>query len=304
MRNAVEATTQMNRLTRPALASLRDIIAPAGSRFSICAIAVLSGVLAWWADAKAAPADDPLRSIMWTEMKEQFFGNDPVVFDDRVKVSVPGVVENQAQVPVAADARALPDVKNLVVFADLNPIQHVATLRVGKAEPFIALRMKVEQATPVRAAAQTTDGVWHVGSVFLDAAGGGCSAPAMARKDADWSETIGHAQGRLYRELDGSVRVRFRVRHPMDTGLARDNTPSYFIEDLDFRSQAGEQLATLELREPVSEDPTLTVLVRLPLDDAGLTILGRDNQGETYRSMIPAPWRQSAIAAPASEKAR
>lgn len=252
----------------------------------------------------AAPADDPLKSVMWTEMKEQFFGTALVVFDDRVKVLVPRIVENQAQVPVTADARALDGVKQLVVFADLNPIQHVATLGVSKAAPFIALRMKVEQATPVRAAALTTDGVWHVGSSFLDAAGGGCSAPAMARQDADWSETVGHAQGKLYRELDGSVRARFRVRHPMDTGLARDNTPSYFIEKLDFLSDAGEQLATLELREPVSEDPTLTVLLRLPLQDAGLTILGRDNQGETYRSVIPATWRQSAVTAAPGARAK
>ncbi len=266
-------------------------------------VVILAQTFVMSSGADAAPGNDPLHSIMWTEMKEQFFGSDQVVFDDRVKVSVPRVVENQAQVPVTVDARALPGVKKLVVFADLNPIQHVATLGIAKAAPFLALRMKVEQATPVRAGAQTEDGVWHVGGVFLDAAGGGCSTPSMARQDADWSDTVGHAQGKLYRELDGSVRARFRVRHPMDTGLARDNTPSYFIEDLDFRSQAGEQLATLELREPVSEDPTLTVLVRLPLQDAGLTILGRDNQGEIYRSMIPASWHASAIAAPASAPA-
>lgn len=273
-------------------------------KLTMGAIAALACSLGGSWDAGAAPADDPLGSVMWTEMKEQFFGSDPVQFDDRVKVLVPRVVENQAQVPVTADARGLTGVTKLVVFADLNPIQHVATLGLSKAAPFIALRMKVEQATPVRAAAQTVDGVWHVGSVFLDAAGGGCSAPAMARNDADWSDTVGHAQGRLYREVDGSVRVRFRVRHPMDTGLARDNTPSYFIENLDFRSDAGEQLATLELREPVSEDPTLTVLLRLSLEDKGLTILGRDNQGETYTSMIPASWRQSVVTAPAMEKAR
>lgn len=294
----------MKPFTRPVTAGLCDIAACAGLRFVVVAMAVLACMLAGFSNASAAPADDPLRSIMWTEMKEQFFGNDPVQFDDRVRVSVPRVVEDQAQVPVTADARGLVGVKKLVVFADLNPIQHVATLGIAKAAPFIALRMKVEQATPVRAAAQTADGVWHVGGVFLDAAGGGCSAPAMARKDADWSDTVGHAQGRLYREVDGSVRVRFRVRHPMDTGLARDNTPSYFIENLDFRSEAGEQLATLELREPVSEDPTLTVLLRLPLDDKGLTILGRDNQGEIYSSMVPASWRQSAVAAPTTGKAR
>lgn len=266
-------------------------------------VAALSALLLGAMPASAAPGDDPLRSIMWTEMKAQFFADEPVVFDERVKVQVPRVVEDQAQVPITADARALDGVKKLVVFADLNPIQHVATLDVMKASPFIALRMKVEQATPVRAAAQTADGVWHIGSVFLDAAGGGCSAPAMARKDADWSQTLGHAQGKLYRELDGSVRVRFRVRHPMDTGLARDNTPSFFIEKLDLRSEQGEQLATLDLREPVSEDPTLTVLVRMPLNDSVLTILGRDNQGEEYRSIIPASWRQSATSDPPARNA-
>lgn len=276
----------------------------ANRRLAIGALAILVSFAAACTQASAEKADDPLQSVMWTEMKEQFFKSDPIIFDDRVKVSVPRVVEDQAQVPVTADARALAGVKKLVIFADLNPIQHVATLGVGKAAPFIALRMKVEQGTPVRAAALTSDGVWHVGGVLLDAAGGGCSAPAMARKDADWWDAVGHAQGKLYREVDGSVRVRFRVRHPMDTGLARDNTPSYFIENLDFRSDSGEQLATLELREPVSEDPTLTVLVRLPLEDKGLTILGRDNHGEIYRSMIPATWRQSSIPVPSEHKDR
>lgn len=263
-------------------------------------LVLFAAAVASVAPVEAAPADDPLKSVMWTEMKAQFFGDAPIVFDDRVKVGVPQIVENQAQVPVTADARALPGVRKLVVFADLNPIQHVLTMVVSRAAPFIAFRMKVEQGTPVRAAALTDDGVWHVGSVFLDAAGGGCSAPAMARKDNDWSETVGHAQGKLYREPDGSVRVRFRVRHPMDTGLARDNTPAFFIESLDLRSDEGAQLATVELREPMSEDPTLTMLVRLPLSDHGLTILGRDNQGEQYRSMIPASWRQSATTLPAS----
>ena len=61
-------------------------------RLALIAISLLAMVLAWCDDARAAPGDDPLQSIMWTEMKEQFFGNDPVVFDDRVKVSVPRIV--------------------------------------------------------------------------------------------------------------------------------------------------------------------------------------------------------------------
>lgn len=238
---------------------------------------------------------DPLNSPMWKDMAERHFANAPVVFDERVKVTVPSIIENQAQVPITADARGVPDAMKLIVFADLNPIQHVLTLNVVQAAPYISFRMKVEQSTPVRAAALTPDGVWHVGGVFLEAAGGGCSAPASARKDADWSETVGQAQGKLWREIDGSMRARFRVRHPMDTGLSKDNTPAYFIENVQLRGAQGQPLATLEMFQPMSEDPTLTLLLRLPANDASLEIEGRDNNGGVYRSSLPAPGRQSVL---------
>lgn len=238
---------------------------------------------------------DPLNSTMWTEMATRLLASGPIEFDSRVKIVIPSIVEDQAQVPITADARALPDVVKLIVFADLNPVQHVLTLTPLRAAPFISLRMKVEQATPVRAAAQTADGTWHVGGIYLDAAGGGCSAPAMARKDADWSDTVGQAQGKLWREADGLARARFRVRHPMDTGLAKDNTPAYFIERLEVRDLSGAPLAKLEMFEPVSEDPTVTLLVRMPPDDGAITIEGRDNNGNIYPSRLPASWRQSGL---------
>lgn len=256
------------------------------------------GLLLGCLPAKADPPPDPLKSPMWKDMARQLLADAPVEFDDRVKVIVPTVVENQAQVPVTADARALGTVLKLVVFADLNPLQHVLTLTPTNAAPYISFRMKVEQATPIRAAAMTPDGIWHVGGVFLEAAGGGCSAPATVRKDADWSVTVGQAQGRMWRGVDGLTRARFRVRHPMDTGLAKDNTPAYFIERLDMRAQSGAPLATLEMLEPVSEDPTLTLLLRLPANDANLDIEGRDNNGAIYRSRLPASWRQGTIASP------
>jgi len=261
--------------------------------FRLAFVVLVAGSLA--TSARAAPPADPLASPMWSDLAARYFGDADVRFDDRVKIVVPGIVENQAQVPVTADARALDDVERLIVFADLNPIQHVLSLEPLKAAPYVSFRMKVEQGTPIRAAALTRDGVWHVGGVFLDAAGGGCSAPAMARKDADWSETVGHAQGRLWREADGMARARFRVRHPMDTGLAKDNTPAYYIEKVEMRGSSGEPLARLEMFEPVAEDPTMTLLLRLPAADHGLDIEGRDNNGRTYRSTLPAPWRQSAV---------
>lgn len=255
------------------------------------AVAGLFGTLGV-ALAEAVPAD-PLNSVMWEEMHAQFFGGSKVVFDERVRVIVPSIVENQAQVPVSVDARALQNVQRVVVFADLNPIAHVLTLMPEKADPFISFRMKVEQGTPVRAAALTADGTWHVGGVYLDAAGGGCSAPAMARNEENWADTVGQTQGRVWRRADGSARVRMRMKHPMDTGLARDNTPPFFVEDLQMRSNSGELLARLRLAEPVSEDPTLTLQVKLPLSATGVSVDGRDNSGSIFKSSIPAPLNPS-----------
>jgi len=134
--------------------------------------------------------------------------------------------------------------------------------------------------------------------VFLEAAGGGCSSPAMARGDSDWTTTVGNAQGKLWRNADGTARLRLRVRHPMDTGLAKDNTPAFFIEKLDVKGAGGEPLATIELFEPVSEDPTLTLSVKPQATDASVSVDGRDNNGNIYRSVVPASWNQSALAAP------
>ena len=243
---------------------------------------------------------DPFASPLWNDLAVRVFEGAPYVFDDRVVVSVPKTVENQAQVPVIADARALAGVRRLIVFADRNPIQLALSLEPVAAAAFVGLRMKIEESTPVRAAALLADGSWHVGGIYLDAAGGGCTAPALARGKADWSETLGNAQGRVWPDEAGYSRVRFRIRHPMDTGLAKDNTPAFFIELIDLRTDSDSVLAKLHIFEPVGEDPTLTLLIKLQPSDEAVAIDGRDNNGQIYRSSIPARLQPSLLGRPPS----
>lgn len=247
------------------------------------------------AGVRAGGPADPLNSPMWEDMREQFIGDGAFQFDDRVKVSVPRVVENQAQVPVTVDARQLQDVRKIIVFADLNPVQHALTLTPSHAAPYISFRLKVEQATPIRAAVLTGDGSWHVGGQFLEAAGGGCSSPAMARNKPDWSLTVGNTRGRAWRQPDGMSRLRMTIKHPMDTGLTRDNIPSFYIEELRVRSASGNVLATIEMREPVSEDPTVTMMVRMPLGEKLIGVEGRDIGGNVFSSKIDTTWRESSL---------
>lgn len=256
---------------------------------------VAAAAIVLLASPARAAADDPMQSPLWDMLAAKYLPGGKIVHDPAVKVVVPSIVENQAQVPITADARGVPNVVKFVVIADLNPIQHVLTLTPDRAEPYVAFRLKVEQGTPVRAAALTADGVWHVGSVFLDAAGGGCSAPAEARKKPDWASTLGEARGRIWRTPDGAARLRLRVKHPMDTGLAKDNTPAFYVERLDVKDEAGSALGALEMFEPVGEDPTVTLMVRIPRGAAAVIVDGRDNNGSVFRSRIATPRSASDV---------
>jgi sulfur-oxidizing protein SoxY len=186
------------------------------------------------ADSKRAVSKeaDPLQSTMWADMRDRLFGGAPVLFDDRVSVHAPGNAEDALNVPVTVDAGGFGAVEEIVVFADLNPIPKILSYRPVGARPYIGLRFKVQQTTPVRAAARTPDGVWHVGGIRVDAAGGGCTSPALAHGDPEWSRHLGEVQARAWaRKEPDAVRVRFRVRHPQDTGLAA-GIPAFFIEEL------------------------------------------------------------------------
>ncbi len=175
--------------------------------------------LALPASAAELPAD-PLGSGLWESVAERYLPGGTVVFDDRVRLMVPEAAEDQFFVPVTIDASALGTVKEIVVVADLNPIQRALSFRPGAAEPYVGLRIKVEQTTPIRAAARTPDGVWHVAARMVEAAGGGCSAPAQAHANANWMATLGKTRARVVRGQGEEARITLRIRHPMDTGLA------------------------------------------------------------------------------------
>lgn len=231
---------------------------------------------------------DPLDSVMWDNMAERFFAGGRIVFDSRVKMLVPQSAEDQFFVPVTIDASALHGVEEIVVVADLNPIPHVLSYRPTSAAPFIGFRLKVEQSTPVRAGVRTADGVWHMGGTIVDAAGGGCSAPAQAYSNANWAETLGRTRAIVRREDADTARLTVRIRHPMDTGLA-NGIPAFYLSRMAITAGDGRAVGLLETYEPVSENPTFTLKAKVAQWDTALTFDSRDNEGNQYRFSLPIP---------------
>lgn len=237
----------------------------------------------------AATAADPLNSGNWEWVKGFLFEDAETVFDDDVIVRAPAFAEDAMNVPFVVDARAVPNVQKIVVFADSNPILRVLTFEPVKAEPFVAAALKMQQGGPVRAAALTPDGVWHVGGVFVDAAGGGCTEPAGVHAQNDWMDHLGELHARTWEQPDGSQRATLRAYHPMDTGLA-DGIPAFFIEKLDLKDSNGDLLARILPAEPVAQHPRMSVLLKPEAGSDTLTIEGRDTEANLIDGQVPMTW--------------
>lgn len=236
--------------------------------------------------ARATSAKDPIDSPLWPTMVETYLGVTPIVFDDRVRVFLPPVTEDQTQVPVTIDARGLVgQIDEILLLADLNPFPLTLRLIPIKAQPFIALRMKVEQGTAIHAAVRQ-GGEWRVGGQYLDAAGGGCSVRPPGAARADISDA-GEIRARIWPEGE-ATRLRLRVTHPMDNGMI-PGIPVYFIETVDVLSAAGEKLAHLDLSEAISPDPTLTLILNDDVPGDRLKVLARDNQGGDFKGEVLRP---------------
>lgn len=161
------------------------------------------------------PGPDPVPSVMWEFYRKQWIKDDPYLFDARVRVIAPPFAEDARQVPLQIDARDVPGkVTRIIAWAELNPLPTIVDFKPGPhVLPWLAIRIRIEQATALRAAVQTEDGVWHVGSTLIDAAGGGCTAPSVVRSQPDWEQRLGQVLGGRY-PREGSVACACTLRTP------------------------------------------------------------------------------------------
>lgn len=234
--------------------------------------------------ADIEPGKDPVPSVMWDFYHKQMLGDAPFVFDERVKLLAPPFAEDSRQVPLEIDARAFKgEVVKILAWAELNPLPKIVDFQpLDRVLPWLSIRIRIEQATPLRAAVLTHDGLWHVGSTLIDAAGGGCTAPSVVRTQAGWEDHIGEVLGGRYPRGEFS-RVRLQVAHPMDNGMV-SGIPEFFINHAELRDQNDQVLARLELFPAVSENPNLS----FDIEGTGQTrLLLRDNSGNQFDAAIP-----------------
>lgn len=140
---------------------------------------------------------DPFRSPMWETMRDIVFDGQDVVFDERVTVLAPASAEDSTRVPVAVRVEGLQDVEEIIIFVDLNPFPQALHMHLDNAKPYVETRIRLNEASPIRAAAKTPDAVWHVSGTYVDAAGGGCTAPRSTQVGPGWEDHLNEVQARV-----------------------------------------------------------------------------------------------------------
>lgn len=235
----------------------------------------------------ALAAADPLDSARWGEMQKQFFADQRVQFSQQLRVTAPAMAEDPMQVPITIDATALVNgekkVEEVVVFADFNPIVEVLRFYPQGALPELGFRVKLQQSTPVRAAARTSDGIWHVGGTWVNTVGGGCTAPSANAASKDWQARLNHVIGRQWASGENAGRLRLRIDHPMDTGLVA-GTPAFHLEEINVSTRNGQPLMRIVTHEPVAENPVFTI--QRNSVSGPVIVSGRDNNGNRFQAEI------------------
>jgi sulfur-oxidizing protein SoxY len=236
------------------------------------------------APKRAMRLHDPFDSGMWPVHRREFLG-DPEVWrhDPAVRVLAPGRAEDAAHVPILIDATDLAEpVERIVVTVDYSPIPRALKFYPMRARALLGFGVKYEIGGALRAAAEVARGEWAVGGAFIEAMGGGCSAPAAAHARADWQMGFGEMRGRLWRR---SGRLRVGLRHPQDTGLA-DGIPAHHLTEITLHDVHGEAFSRIELGAPVEENPVFTFSLPDALARTSVTVSARDNNGYKFDGRV------------------
>lgn len=200
-------------------------------------------------------------------LKAQYFKDVPLIEDHTViELTTPYRAEDAAFTPVTIRAQfpqsAARYIKKLYVFVDDNPEPlaglFTMTPEMGRAD--LALRVRVNQYTYVRAVAVLNNGEAHMVANYVKAQGG-CSAPL----GSDFKQALDHMGSMKFRLLgeggNDDVRLgQLMLSHPNVTGMQKDQKtqlirPAHYVKTVKVWLD-DKLIMTAETGIAISEDPS------------------------------------------------
>jgi sulfur-oxidizing protein SoxY len=201
-----------------------------------------------------------------TVLKQQYFSGQNILEGNGViEIEAPYRAEDPALVPIKITSK-IPQsnekyIKKIMLFVDKNPYpfsgEFEFTPQSGKAD--IALRIRVNTYSYIRAVAEMNDGKLYMAKKFVKASGG-CSAPIGADLDAAMKRL-----GKMKFKLDDNIKTgkpaltQLLISHPNITGMQMDQVTrfirkSHFIEKVNV-TYNNKPILTAKTDIAISADP-------------------------------------------------
>ena len=240
----------------------------------------------------AASEQSPVE--VWDNLlKPRYFGTTSLAPAAGIlELKTPYRAEDAAFTPVSVHA-LIPQtparfIEKIHVFIDNNPqpLAGVFTLNPATGRADLALRVRVDNYTHVRAIAVLNTGEHYMAANFVKAQGG-CSAPLAS----DYKAAMARIGEMNFRTLgkpapDEALVGQLLLRHPNVTGMQKDQKtqlirPAHFVKTV--RLFYGDVLLmTAETGISISEDPSFRFFFK-PREGAELRAEIEDSEGRTWQ---------------------
>lgn len=252
---------------------------------------VSAGLLALFGTALLLPvqagpdAREAASLQIWEEQLKPAHFNDREIVEDIghqvIEIKAPPRAEDATVVPLSIHSR-IPQseehyIRRIHIFIDKNPLPLVGifelTPQSGRAD--LAMRVRVDDFSYIRAIAETSDGKLYMDSTYIRSMGG-CSAPpgaSLQESIAKLGEMRLNTIGEL--EFGKPSLAQLQIRHPNITGLAIDQKtrarpPAYFVKAVEI-DYAGEPVLKAQLTFAISQDPSFRFFF-LPSETGEMTV--------------------------------
>lgn len=213
--------------------------------------------------AGAAGADEK----EWNQtLRPAYFGNEKIVESSEVvELTAPYRAEDPATVPIRVTA-GIPQtperyIEKLILLIDKNPEPFVGEFNFseisGRAD--LAMRVRINAYSHVRAIARLNTGELHMHKVFVKASGG-CSAPISADLEAAMKR-LGRMKFRVNEDpaADTPLQTQLMISHPNITGMQMDQVtrlikPAHYMNRMQV-SFNGNLILSAKTDIAISADP-------------------------------------------------
>lgn len=251
-------------------------------------LGVLAGLTAPSPAAEQSPVD-----VWATFLKPKYFADQTLLEDTTViQMKTPYRAEDAAFTPVTIKAQFPQSparfIEKIYVVVDNNPEPLAGvfnlTPEIGRAD--LALRLRIDNYTNVRAIAVLNNGEHHMVTNFVKAQGG-CSAP-LASDYKVAMERIGQMNFRTIGERtpEDTIAGQLMLSHPNVTGMQKDQKtqlirPAHFVKSVKLYFNDA-LIMTAETGISISEDPSFRFYFK-PHTGGELRAEVVDSQGKEWR---------------------